>query len=380
MKLNQYLYAGGEVVKLWLYPRGPDSGFMVYPGEGNRHTYFDTTPMSHALGAPCYIVQPHPPGTDLIPSGLPLFTLYYENDDDSRREWGTDSRLSFSAPFDGEFLVRVADARGFGGEDYKYELTVRPRVPDFEVKLASPELVVGAGGGSEFRVTADRKDGFDGPIVVELAGLPPGFASTSPIIIEAGQIAAYGMMSATADAAAPAAEALEGVRITATAEVADQQVKREMDSFSKIELAKESQVLVRVLPVDDKEVHSGNMPAMELAGAPPAPEGPLPVVAEPLELSIAPGETIAARVRLDRRGFDGEVSLGGFDAGRNLPHGVYVDNIGLNGLTILQDQNERIFFITADDWVPEQTRTFHLKASSPGNPTSQPVILRVQRK
>ena len=26
MHLNEYLYANGEVVKLWLYPRGPDSG------------------------------------------------------------------------------------------------------------------------------------------------------------------------------------------------------------------------------------------------------------------------------------------------------------------------------------------------------------------
>src|SRR5690606_770291 len=26
MSLDQYFYAGGEVVKLWMYPRGPDSG------------------------------------------------------------------------------------------------------------------------------------------------------------------------------------------------------------------------------------------------------------------------------------------------------------------------------------------------------------------
>ncbi len=38
MELNEYLYAGGEVVKLWLYPRGPDSGFKVYPGQGSRYT------------------------------------------------------------------------------------------------------------------------------------------------------------------------------------------------------------------------------------------------------------------------------------------------------------------------------------------------------
>ena len=40
MELNEYLYADGEVVRLWLYPRGPDSGFKVYPGSGKRHTFF----------------------------------------------------------------------------------------------------------------------------------------------------------------------------------------------------------------------------------------------------------------------------------------------------------------------------------------------------
>ena len=59
--------------------------------------------------------QPHPPGTKLIPNGLPVFTLFYENDDDGERELGTDSRLLFTAPADGTYLVRVTDSRGIGG-------------------------------------------------------------------------------------------------------------------------------------------------------------------------------------------------------------------------------------------------------------------------
>ena len=34
MRINDYLYANGEVVKFWLFPRGPDSGFVAYPGPG----------------------------------------------------------------------------------------------------------------------------------------------------------------------------------------------------------------------------------------------------------------------------------------------------------------------------------------------------------
>ena len=73
MQINDYLYANGEVVKFWLFPRGPDSGFVSYPGRGLRWGYFDTTPLAHALGEPCYIVEPHPPGTKLVANGLPVF-------------------------------------------------------------------------------------------------------------------------------------------------------------------------------------------------------------------------------------------------------------------------------------------------------------------
>ena len=37
-----------------------------------------------------------------------------------------------------------------------------------------------------------------------------------------------------------------------------------------------------------------------------------------------------------------------------------VDNLGLNGLLITEDQDERTFFVTADRSVPPQTRPFHL--------------------
>ena len=50
--LDQYLYSNGEVTKTWMHPRGPDSGFDVYPGTGTRYTYFGTTHTTHALGEP----------------------------------------------------------------------------------------------------------------------------------------------------------------------------------------------------------------------------------------------------------------------------------------------------------------------------------------
>src|SRR5262249_45747339 len=99
---------------------------------------------------------------------------------------------------------------------------------------------------------------------------------------------------------------------------------------------------------------------------------------EPLEFSIRPGHTITAMVRAVRKNFTGRIELGGDDSGRNLPHGVYVDNIGLNGLLIVEGQTEREFFITAAKIVrPGTTRLFHLRATADGGQASRPVRIRV---
>jgi hypothetical protein len=56
-----------------------------------------------------------------------------------------------------------------------------------------------------------------------------------------------------------------------------------------------------------------------------------------------------------------------------------VDNLGLNGLLVLENQQERTFFVTADRGVPEQVRPFHLTTNVEGGQSSRPVLLRVRR-
>lgn len=376
MELNEYLYANGEVVKLWLYPRGPDSGFNVYPGSGSkRYTYFGTSPITHALHEPCYIVEPHPIGTELPPNGLPVFTVYYENNDDGRRELGDDSRLIFKAPQDGDYYVRVSDVRGFQGKDFQYELTVRPRKPDFKVRLNGANPEVNAGSGKEFEVVAQRMDGFEGPIRVDLSEPPPGFHVTSPVIIQAGHDRAYGMISA--DPVTPTTGPLVAprpndarytpIKATATASIDGVQQTHAVNSLGTVRLLPEPKVIVRIVSMDTNP--------LSVAG-----ENLKLVPEKPLELTIHPGETIAAKVLLLRNGHKGVVSFGREYAGRNLPHGVYVDNIGLNGLLLLDEMNERTFYLTAAKWVPETTRLFHLQAAQDGKQTSLPVLLHVKHK
>jgi len=107
-------------------------------------------------------------------------------------------------------------------------------------------------------------------------------------------------------------------------------------------------------------------------GGSPSSPGQIP------EMTITPGETKAMKLTVDRRGNRGVLSFGKEDAGRNLPHGVYVDNIGLNGVLLLAGQTERDVFITCDDWVPETRRLFFLKSNQEGGQCSWPVWLKVE--
>ncbi|QDT28482.1 translocation protein TolB [Gimesia panareensis] len=375
MELNEYLYCNGEVVKLWLYPRGPDSGFNVYPGVGRRYTYFGTSPITHALHEPCYIVDPYPAGTELPPNGLPVFTLYYENNDDGRRELGDDSRLIFKAPNDGTYLVRVSDVRGFQGKDFHYDLTVRPRQPDFKVTLNGANPKVNAGSGQEIELVAKRIDGFDGPIRVDISDVPPGLHVTSPIIIQAGHDRAYGTVYADPVAETtgplvaprPTDSRYQTVTVSATATIAGKEVTHNVNPLGVIRLQKKPRIIIRMVELNSDQL---SLAGDQLAEIPD----------KPLELTIHPGETIAAKVVVLRDGYKGVVGFGREYAGRNLPHGVFVDNIGLNGLLLLGDQSERTFYLTAAKWVPETTRLFHLRADQEGRQTSLPVLLHVKRK
>jgi hypothetical protein len=107
-------------------------------------------------------------------------------------------------------------------------------------------------------------------------------------------------------------------------------------------------------------------------GKEPAPAGEIP------EIVVERGQTITATLRVTRNGHNDVIAFGGEGAGRNLPHGVFVDNIGLNGVLLLADQNERTVFITADDWVPSTSRLFFLKSDQDDGQCTWPVRLIVK--
>ncbi len=356
MSLDQLLYCNGEVVKLYHYPRGPDSGFNVYPNFGSRHTFFDTPALAHALHEPCYIVEPHLPGASLPNNGLPSFTIYYENDDDSQRTLGADSRLHFVAPVDGEYCVRVSDVRGFEGKDYHYRLSVKEANPRFTIKKVHESAPkVPRGSGRKFGIEIERFDGFSDPVDIEIDDLPDGLTIPGPLTVERDQYRVWAQVRASADASEQVVDQAEKpITVRAVAQAHGRRVEEEA-SLGKPKLTEPPKLLVQLTADVDDDQTPGTVPV----------------------IMVKAGGTTTARLTVERNGYEGRVNFGKEEAAVNLPHGVYVDNTGLNGVLIPEGQTERIFFITAEPWVQSQERVIFLEAEEAGRPTSNPAILRV---
>ena len=359
MELNEFLYMNGDVMRLFRMPQGPDSDMLFYTSGGKRRAYFDTTPTGHALDEAGFIVQPQPVGAKLVPNGLPVFALNFENDDDGEIKLGRDSRIHFTAPTNGAYLARVTDTRGHGGDRFAYRLVVREARPDFSVTLSGANPTVSPGSGQSFTLNAERADGFDEDIRVDIHGLPPGFSVSTPVVIQAGHTEAKGTIFAAMDAPKPEGTNAVATRLSAIATVGGKAVKREVNNFGTIKLGSKPKLHVALQPWMESATNHFD----------PAEAGP------PLELTIAPGETIPAWLKIHR---DGHAELVTFFA-ENLPHGVIVADIGLNGVLIPKGESERRIFFNAARWVPDQDRLFYMIEQQAGKQTSRPVLLKVRK-
>jgi hypothetical protein len=216
----------------------------------------------------------------------------------------------------------------------------------------------GASVGFSFR--ADRRDGFDEPIRLDLTGLPAGYTATSPLVIEAGHELVSGSLHAAPDARADA----DGSKLKITATGGD--LNHDVGDFGKVTLGAKPKFVI-VLEPD--------------AGGKPALSDPADTT-KPLELSLVAGQTVKAWLRAIRSGDDGLINL---DL-HGLPHGVIIDDIGLNGVQIRAGENERPIFLRAAAWVAEQDAFCHAALSSArsehdsaGLQTSRPVLLKIRK-
>jgi hypothetical protein len=340
LAVNDFIMVGTELLKIKELPPNPDADCIFFSERGQRLGWLDTTPSHHAQGTPMYKVSIHPPGTQFPANGFPVVTLYYRNDDGGPG-FGRDSRLTFDPPADGEYQVRIGDSRGQGGPLYAYRLTVRPPRPNFNVSFNPTAPAVWKGGAIPLTVTAERIDGFDGAIQVELKNLPPGF--TAPVTtIPAGENSTAFALFADEQAQVPA----KGAALVLSA-------KATIDGHAVV-----------------KET-TGGMPSLRKE------VGDISTTTAESEITLKPGGEVRLRVSVARHnGFAGRIPL---DV-RGLPHGVRVLDIGLNGILITEKETERVVVIYAEPWVQAMDHPIVVLARREGKNTehaAKSVLLRI---
>ena len=303
--VNDWVMIGGEIVRVLALPRTPDDDFVFQSFGGQRLAWFDTSTEAHAIDKPVYKVQIHPPGTRFASNGLPVVSLYYRNDDGGPG-FGKDSLLHFTAPADGEYQVRIADVRGQGGEDYAYRLTVRRPAPDFLLSVSPRNPNVPQGGSIPITVTALRLDGLASPIQVSVVDLPAGFHSTTGSIAP-GQVSTTLLLSAEESA--------------------------KLDRAAPLRVVGRAGAITRWANPEDK---------LKLLALMPKPD--IQMHAETREVLLEPGGQAEVQVSIRRNNeFAGRVPV----EVRNLPPGVLVLDVGLNGVLINETENRRGFVLRA---------------------------------
>jgi WD40 repeat protein len=351
LAINDYLQVGRELMRIQGLPRNLDDDCVFWGQQGQRLGWLETTPEQHPIGQPMYKVEIHPPGTVFPPSGVPTTTLTYQNDDGGP-EFSKDSRVTFRAPADGEYRVRVEDVRGLGGGDSAYHLILRRPRPSFQLVLGSENPSIPRGGTELVNLTLLRRDGFDSAVEVVAEGLPPGITAR-PVRIESHELT--GILALSADDTAPA--------------------------FS----PPTWRVVAReILPTTAAQDHPPQRQELDPGGPnggwiTVTPASNLKVSARPGRVEIHPGERVSMTLSVRRSpAFSGRVPI----EVMNLPQGVKVLDIGLNGVLVTEKQVERSVFLQAEPWVKPMVRPFYAvgKAESAGTEDSSPPIELVVRR
>jgi hypothetical protein len=309
LAVGDYVMIGSEIVQLAAMPRGPDDDAQFVAFGGQRLAMLDTTSEAHANDSPLYKVQIYPTGTQFASNGLPIVHLPYRNDDGGPG-YGKDSKLRFTAPADGDYIVKLRDVRGLSGEDYAYRLTVHPPAPDFQLTVTPKNPNIPVGGRIPLTVTALRMDEFDGPIEVSLQDLPAGIHGTQGVIAQ-GQVSTTLLLSADADAKLAGAAPL---KVSGHARAGNRTIAHAANPNDPLKL-------ISLMPRPD-----------------------IVMTAETRAVAIEPGGTVQATVSIKRNnGFGGRVPV----EIRNLPPGVLVTDVGLNGVLLNENEERRSFTLEA---------------------------------
>ncbi len=339
---------GDELNRIQFIPDQPDADATLSSMGELRVAYLGTSPDVHAVNTPVYKAQILPPDAEFPSNGLPVFHLTWRNDDGGPG-YGADSKLDFVAPADGDYFVHLKDIRAMEGADFAYRLTMRDAAPDFRLRAEPANPNIPRGGSIPVTVSLDVIRGFDGPIEIAVQGLPKG-VSASPAVIPPGQISTVVVLSAAPDAATDMPS--KPIEIVGHARVNGRDLIRKANS---------------------------DMPAtqaLQLASITPPPD--VVVTTESSDVSLEPGKEITVTLHVERHNdFKGRVPC----SIENLPPGVRVVNVGLNGVLVTEAQSSRTFTLRAEDWAQSVKQPIFVvgmvESNAPTLHPSAPLLLKV---
>lgn len=346
LAMNDYVMASGEIVQVRKIPDYADEDVVFSSLGGQRRSLFGTSPEHHAVYSSIYRVELHPPGTVFAPNGMPVFPVFWRNDDEFfDRRLSSDARLEFEAPESRLYFVRVRDAAGAAVAE-PYRLSLRERMPDFLISAGVWRVNVYEGSAYPVPVNITRRDDFNAPVEVWLEGLPEGVHASHGVILPDDENV---VLRLWADAGAQSTAHDAALTIRAKAETRDGAVERQAGMGTV--------TVVRQQP--DLVVHA-DRPALE----------------------IAQGDSGPLAVKLDR--FNGLTSRVPIEV-LNLPYGVSVMDTGLNGILVRENETDRAMNLYVQPWVPAMEREIYIQArlESPSSGAmkylSQPVTLKIVR-
>ena len=340
LREEDYVMVGDELNRIDFIPDQPDAD-AILKGMGDvRVAYFGTSSDVHAVNTPVYKAQILPPDAEFPSNGLPVFHLDWRNDDGGPG-FGADSKLDFVAPADGDYFLHLKDVRAMDGHDLAYCLTIREEVPDFELQAEPANPNIPQGGSVPVTVSIRSIRGLDEPIKIAVMGLPKGVSASHATILP-GQISTVVILSAAADT--PPDTPSTPISFVGHAEVDGHDLSRAANSDG------------------DKGA------ALQLASVSPSPD--VLVTTESSEVLLKPGEEVKVTLHVDRRnGFKGRVPC----SVENLPPGVRVVNVGLNGVLVTEAQSSRTFTLKAENWAKPAAQPIYVVAQVESNsPTMHP--------
>ncbi len=325
---------GDELDKLVYIADQPDEDVRFRTADGLRWAQLGTTPDAHAVNTPIYRVEILPPGAEFPPNGLPVFHIYWRNDDGGPG-YGADSQLDFTAPADADYILHLKDVRGLEGPDFAYRVTLHDEVPDFQIRADDENPNIPKGGSAFITVGANRVEGYDGPIDISVEGLPKGITASSATI-PAGQD--FTMVVLSADSADSVDSMPAKFRVVGRAKINGQERVRVAEADAALELAS-------VVPPADVVVST------DLS-----------------RVTLEPGQEVKVTLHVDRRnGFEGRVPC----SVRNLPPGVRVVNVGLNGVMVPESASSRTFTLHAEEWAKPITQPMYVVGAEESNSTTE---------